>query len=450
MRLSQPREPDFSPHDLTARAFAALDARLCRDIAAPVCVGVSGGGDSVALLALTCDWARARGRTVLALSVDHGLQAASAAWSEAVLAAAARFGAEGRVLRWEGDKPFTGLSAAAREARHRLLAQAAREAGAGVILLAHTADDLDEAAVMREEGSTLGDPREWAPSPAWPEGRGVFLLRPLLEARREELRALLRDRGLDWVEDPANDDPKYARSRARAALARGDGHGPRPGGRPSGTLRGVTDPGCRESGGGLVLDRAALRSAPPQIARRFLSAALLSAAGTSRPPRGERLDALLGRLKGFEAVTATLAGARIAADAHKIVLGREMPRGGLPPLELVPGAVSVWDGRWEISTSQPGLSVVPAQGRLARLSDRDRKEIQGLAPILRGSRPLLAGRDGAGAETRPVLALDTVRFRALALSRLRAACGAVAHEREIDHGVVAPGHGSPYIGFERS
>jgi tRNA(Ile)-lysidine synthase len=325
-------------------------------IDAPVCVAVSGGGDSMALMTLACDWAKARGRKVLALSVDHGLQAEGAAWSRFALEAAAGLGARTRLLTWEGGKPTTGLPAAARAARHALLAEAAREAGAGVILLAHTADDIAEAAVMRAEGSNLGDLRDWSPSPAWPEGRDVFLLRPLLGARRAELRAFLRGRGLGWIEDPANADTKYARSRARAALASAKAAViPESAQRLSGTqqarlqrtafidgaiagsrtsrraearqlsgmtaLLGDTD----ENGGGLVIHRAALAAAPPGAARRFLSAALLSAAGTARPPRRERLDALLARLRGVQSVATTLAGLllplRIAGHHHDFGVG---------------------------------------------------------------------------------------------------------------------------------
>src|SRR5205085_8990913 len=68
---------------------------------------------------------------------------------------------------------------------------------------------------MREAGATMPDPHEWAPSPAWPEGRGVFLLRPLLGVRRAAIREWLEGRGERWIDDPANEDPRFARARAR-------------------------------------------------------------------------------------------------------------------------------------------------------------------------------------------------------------------------------------------
>ncbi|RZJ02335.1 MAG: tRNA(Ile)-lysidine synthetase, partial [Brevundimonas sp.] len=165
-----------------------MSARLERNVDRPVALALSGGGDSIALLRLATDWARENGRRLLALTVDHGLSPASADWTAFAEGAAREAGADWRGLAWTGPKPSTGLPAAARRARHGLVADAAREAGARVILFAHTADDIAEGEVMREEGSTLGRLRDWAPSPAWPEGRGLVLLRPMLDAGRAEVR----------------------------------------------------------------------------------------------------------------------------------------------------------------------------------------------------------------------------------------------------------------------
>ncbi|HEY0053290.1 MAG TPA: ATP-binding protein, partial [Caulobacteraceae bacterium] len=57
-------------------------------MARPVCIALSGGGDSVALLHLAESWARRRRRRLLALTVDHALHADSARWTEQAGAAA--------------------------------------------------------------------------------------------------------------------------------------------------------------------------------------------------------------------------------------------------------------------------------------------------------------------------------------------------------------------------
>ncbi|MDB5480153.1 MAG: tilS, partial [Caulobacteraceae bacterium] len=105
-----------------------MGARLVACDPAPIAVAFSGGGDSLALLLAATTWAEAHGRPILALTVDHGLRPESGAWSRFCRERAAALGVEHRTLAWEGDKPATGVSAAARAARHRLLAEAAREA----------------------------------------------------------------------------------------------------------------------------------------------------------------------------------------------------------------------------------------------------------------------------------------------------------------------------------
>ena len=189
------------------------------DLKTPIAVAVSGGGDSLAALLAAKAWADRHGRRVLALTVDHGLQPQSAAWTRfAAGETAARLGADFRALTWDGPKPCAGLPAAARRARHRLIAEAARRAGARVVVFGHTADDILEAELMKAEGARLGGLREWAPSPVWPQGRGVFLLRPLLELRRAAIRDVLLQAGETWIDDPANEDPRSTRARARLRL----------------------------------------------------------------------------------------------------------------------------------------------------------------------------------------------------------------------------------------
>lgn len=378
-------------------------------------VALSGGGDSVALLHLAADWARAHGRRLLALTVDHDLNPDSAQWTARAAAAARALGADWRGLGWSGDKPATGLPAAARLARHRLIADAARQAGARVILIAHTADDRDEGELMRAEGSTLGRLRDWSPSPVWPEGRGLMLLRPLLSVRRAALRDWLTARGAYWIEDPANDDLRYARPRARKALAAGT---PAPPSQPGGPGRGVL--GVRQDSIGLSRD----------VDARALSAALVCAGGGDRPPRGDRLAAVLSRLAAGEAFVATLSGARIQADGADVTVTREpgeFRRAAAPPLPLPSGVEVVWDGRWALTAPEPGWSVVPAAGRMASLSDADHAHLQALPAAARGARPVLI----RNAPDAAVLAGEAFRAHALVEARLASALDGMTHEDDL-------------------
>ena len=414
--------------DPGARAEGRLDARLDAGPGAPLAVALSGGGDSLALTLIAAEWARRRARPLLVLTVDHGLNPSSLDWTRTCAQTARRVGAGFRALAWEGPYPPTGLPAAARQARHRLLADAARAAGARVILMGHTADDRAEAEVMRRMGGTTPSPREWTPSPVWPEGRGVFLLRPLLAIHRSDLRAWLATRGESWIEDPANSDVRFARSRARLALS----------GKPD---REAMEISFGDAGGaaaalsaevqalpfGLVLDRGRFRTADRGAAIQVTGAACLAAAGSAKPPRSAALGALCERLSGDGAVHATLAGALILADGARILWTRspgEARRSGVVDLVLEAGETGVFDGRFEILADRPARVSLLA-GRMSRLEPLARGALAAapapcrgaLAAVVSEEAVQLAGTPGSG-----------VRLRPLARARLVAACGGVATE----------------------
>ena len=288
---------------------------------------------------------------------------------------------------------------------------------------------------MRAEGSTLGRLREWSPSPVWPEGRGLMLLRPMLGAGRAEVRGWLSGQGADWIDDPANEDPKYARSRARASLL------------PLGGDGSHCDPST------LVLPRqndgsAVVRSSPlptgegafdlgRDIDGLTLALALVCAGGGDRLPRGDRLARVLARLRRGGDFTATLCGARVEAGGDQVLLTREpgeLTRRPRPPLPLAPGVETVWDGRWAVTADAGGWSVVPAAGRLAALSDADRAALRALPPAARGATPVLIRHDG----TAPVLAGRAATARSLVEERLALALDRMTHERDLG----APAHGA--------
>lgn len=415
--------------DLTSRVFTRLDARLNHTGPEPVALALSGGGDSMALLALAAAWAKARGRRLLALTVDHNLNPDSAAWTRFAAEAARAAGADWRGLLWTQARGGPGVPARARTARHALLAQAAREAGARVILTGHTADDVAEGEWMRAEGATLGRLRDWSASPVWPQGRGLMLLRPVLEERRETLRDHLRARGLSWLEDPANADLRYGRGRARAALAQQES----PVGLSASAAHvSATPKPCDHCWTGVLpLSR--------DLPAWTLAAVLLCAGGGATPPRGDRLAALLARLAGGEDFTAVLCGARIEASGALVRAMREpgeWRRRPLAPLDLTPGVAAVWDGRFEIVTDRPGLRVEAAAGRLAQLSDRDRAALSGLPPAARAAAPVLIDSNG-----RARLAWRAADVRALGLRRLALASAVFTGETTQEDGLFQTLHG---------
>ncbi|MGZ3346422.1 MAG: tRNA lysidine(34) synthetase TilS [Caulobacteraceae bacterium] len=424
-------------------AAQVLERRLDASSGAPVAVAFSGGGDSLALLLAARTFAERCGRPLVALHVDHGLQPASAAWAEAAERTARRLGAGFVRLDWTGEKPAAGVPTAARAARHRLIAGAARGLGAPVVLVGHTFDDQLENALMRGAGVRIGVLSEWSPSPVWPEGRGLFLCRPLLGQRRADLRRWLSAEGFAWLDDPANDDQRHPRARARLALARqdltlGDSEPP-----AIDAIRGTGWAGLwrAQPWGGVVLDRQGLGRAGRSEAVHLLQAAATCVSGAERLSRPGRAEGLLARLMAGEAFVATLGGARIEADAGQVRLEREAgeaARGGLAPLVLEAGTPAVWDGRFEIAAEGPGLVVEALRGQGARLDPRDRADLAAVPAAARPALPLWRRLDDPAAPPRLVLGsvhdhlgYNGVRCRALCEERLAAASGVVSTEAQI-------------------
>jgi tRNA(Ile)-lysidine synthase len=189
----------------------------------PVLVlAVSGGPDSTALLVLAARWRKAlkRGPKLLAVTVDHGLRAEGRREAAAVKRLARSLGVAHRTLRWRGRKPSAGLQQAARLERYRLLANAARDAGAQHVLTAHTLDDQAETVLIRlARGSGVGGLAAMARvAPIPGGGDGVLLVRPLLEVPKARLLATLRKAGVAYADDPSNRDPRFTRVRFRAAM----------------------------------------------------------------------------------------------------------------------------------------------------------------------------------------------------------------------------------------
>ncbi len=186
--------------------------------ASAIVLAISGGPDSVAMMWLAARWRRAlkRGPRLVAITVDHGLRPEARREADDVRRLADTLAVEHRIVRWRGAKPATGLPAAAREARYRLLTQAARGYGATHLLTAHTRDDQAETVLMRlARGSGLAglgamarlSPRD-----------GIVLARPLLDIPKARLLATLNKAKVAFATDPTNQDRSYTRPRLRALM----------------------------------------------------------------------------------------------------------------------------------------------------------------------------------------------------------------------------------------
>jgi tRNA(Ile)-lysidine synthase len=181
-----------------------------------VLVACSGGTDSLALAAATAFVAPRLGLACGLVTVDHQLQSGSAEQAKAVADWAAKAGLAPVVVETVSVGGPGGPEAAARDARYEALVRAAREHGAGAVLLGHTRDDQAETvllALLRGAG-----PRGLAAMPVRRELSGVALLRPLLDVSREQTAAACAALGLQPWHDPHNLDPAFGRVRVRRLM----------------------------------------------------------------------------------------------------------------------------------------------------------------------------------------------------------------------------------------
>lgn len=356
-------------------------------------IAISGGSDSTGLLvalATLCATGRYPDITLSACTIDHALRPGSADEARWVEALCARYGIPQVTRRWEGEKPASGLQAAARIKRYDLLVEAATELGADVILAAHTSDDQNETVAMRAARSQEGVGLSGMADAVLLNG-AVWLLRPFLSLDRAIVRAFLAARGETWLDDPSNRNPHFERVRVRQ---RGAATEP---------LRSSDDrqllseraaafliENVRAENGLLAMGPAAVEAllADPAAWRGLLL--LAATAGgrvhTLETASAERLRAFLasGRLS-------RLTAGRVVFDRRRDGLFLYRERRGIQTLALSAGASALWDGRYRLANATGRTIVVSAAGDEAVQGDTVLR-----GPALRACRamPRLKFEDG--------------------------------------------------------
>lgn len=186
----------------------------------PIVLALSGGADSVFLLHVLAQ-AQPRPR-ILAVHVDHGLRGEESDGDAAFCARqCAKLSIPFARRRIELDGAASNLEARAREARYRALADEARGAGLRTLVTGHHEDDALETLLQRwMRGTDLPGLAGLRTRSVLGAGKDspIQVVRPLRSMRREEVRRLLRDRGLEWREDSSNADTRFTRNRVRGGL----------------------------------------------------------------------------------------------------------------------------------------------------------------------------------------------------------------------------------------
>ncbi|MGH6761326.1 MAG: tRNA lysidine(34) synthetase TilS [Phyllobacterium sp.] len=351
----------------------------------PIIAAVSGGSDSVALLLLLKAFMDkmpagiGAGRRVIAITVDHGLRDESAEEARNVTALCDEIGVEHRIVKWEGDKPATGISVAAREARYSLLLKAAEDMGARLILTGHTLDDQVETHVMR---ASRGAGRGLAAmAPATLLGGGDrWLVRPLLSVRRQALRQYLTARAIGWSDDPTNEKDQYERVRIRKGMTVSRFAEARDAIDESVRQRLLTNAEAANflirnvsfpQPGLAVLPAEPRSGAKDEVLALGMGVLLAVMGGRSFLPSVADCQSVLTFLDEGQAF-GRISRERciIQKTRRQIRIYREMR--DLPEIDLPPGQSAIWDGRYHVRNDSDQSFRVTAEGKgMQRGVDRD-------------------------------------------------------------------------------
>jgi len=337
---------------------------------APLAVAVSGGPDSLCLVLLASEIAN-----VVCLTVDHGLRPEASAEARALGALMADQGVDFHKLIWQGKKPSSNVQLEARIARYRLMSDWCKANGIEYLLTAHHQEDQAETLLLRlARGSGVYGLAAMAPTSQVPGSGGqVTLVRPLLDVPKARLVATLRERGLNWVEDPSNKAEQFDRVKVRAFLENPPLEGLRADrlAATAARLRRTRD--ALEyyenqwlaqnvevkSDRTLEFDPANFDSVPQEIALRATASMCRWASGERYVPRMEKLEraVLAMREDGFSGLT--LYGVQfIPVPEGRVLVTREL-RAAQGRVPVVNG--TVWDNRFEISAKGDiaGLEIGP-------------------------------------------------------------------------------------------
>jgi len=407
---------------IDAREFARLMASCAPFEPRPlIAVAVSGGADSMTLALLADEWARARRGRAVALTVDHRLRPEARAEARTVARWMKQRGIAHHVLAWRGAKPKSGIQAAARDARYRLLGEWCRAEGCLNLLLGHTRDDQAETVLLRLAAGS--GPHGLAGMPLVQESAAMRLLRPLLRVSRARLAATLRAHDQTWIEDPSNRDDRFARVRVRrllaglpdsesqaAALTSAAGELGRFRASQERKIAGALARAVRLYPEGYAwLDVAALAGAPAEIGWRALAALLATVGGLAYAPRGDAVRALYDDLAaGRLGAGRTLGRCRLVADGAACLVLREIR--GIEPARPSASRMQLpaWDGRFDLGSPRIGKAM-----GVTALGAEGWAEIVARAPALRESPLPYPARLGLPAlrDRRGVVAVPGLGYR---------------------------------------
>ncbi|MBN1784059.1 MAG: tRNA lysidine(34) synthetase TilS [Alphaproteobacteria bacterium] len=179
-----------------------------------IILAVSGGADSMAMAHLFTQSNISKKMTAIAVTIDHSLRPDSQKEAALVGQWIEKMGLSHHILKWvDGAKTKTNIEQRAREARYDLLIDFAHKEKAQAILIGHHQDDQIESFFLAlNRGSGV---KGLSGMKAIRKQKGVQIIRPLLENTKAELKTYCEQNKIPYVNDPMNEDEKFARVRIR-------------------------------------------------------------------------------------------------------------------------------------------------------------------------------------------------------------------------------------------
>ena len=363
---------------LTATDFSRRLAKLSgisKNMPAHFALAVSGGADSLALLALAAKVTNPNWRFSV-LTVNHGLRAAAAKETRYVAKLARAHGLKVKTLDWQGAAPTRDIQAAAREIRYQLMTDWCQQKSCTALVVAHHLEDQAETFLLRlARGSGLDG---LSAMQSCSVHHGVRLLRPFLDMPRARLHATTQKAGFAPVDDPSNHDDRFARVRMRQVMAALAAEG-LSAARLSETAarlqsaraaldeitgQALADFVTQDAYGTVYVDRTAFKKLPEEVTRRLMArlltsqSAYLSASLSFYPPRAERVAAVLTDIKSNRLAGRTLNGFLLRLRRSQLVICREPQAAAKHSVRLAPGAACRWDDRFDVKWhKKTGFSV---------------------------------------------------------------------------------------------
>lgn len=328
---------------LTSDQFDQIMSSLDLGKAQKIAVAVSGGSDSMALALLLHEWCITQKKTLIALTVDHGLRENSASEAKRVKDWMRAKNISHHILTWSGLKPDADIQNEARKARYHLMGQWCADNDVKYLCVAHHKEDQAETFLMRLfRGSGIDGLSAMDTKASFPvedfDNKYPLICRPLLDISKQRLIDTLCQFKQTWVDDPSNENDSFTRIKTRNLLKSTDIEGfnserlSQTAKRirrvrsllEDMTIKAESDYAKHYDLGFTILNLSFLENTHEEISLRLLSTILKKISGGQYAPRLIKLENLFENLKASDFMGQTIYGVVVfPVNENEIAFVRE-------------------------------------------------------------------------------------------------------------------------------